>query len=103
MGKWIDRVLDAARGWPLLVLFLLTYGWMLHVAPENVGQAKVGLTIYGVSKIALCGYLGYWVDRLCFRTTDRPHLQDDDATVRWAWMRRALIVAASLLAGALIP
>ena len=97
MDKVLERVRDAARGWPLLLLFLATFGWVLHVAP-----AKVGLTVYGVSKIALCGYLGYWVDRLCFRADARPHARCD-ATVHWAWMRRALIVAASLLAGALIP
>ncbi|WP_368565517.1 putative holin [Pseudoxanthomonas sp. UTMC 1351] len=88
---------DLLRGWPLLLIFLTTFAVVLWLNP-----AKAGLAFWGVSKIALCGYLGYWADRLCFRPEDRPHALVGISRGA-AWKRRALIVAAAILAGGMIP
>jgi hypothetical protein len=102
--EWPDRAratlraaLDAGRASPLLLVFAATF---LAVAAMN--PAKAGLALWGVSKIALGGYVGYWADRLCFRPEDRPHRLVGIAQGT-AWKRRALIIAAAILAGGLIP
>lgn len=88
---------DLGRASPLLLLFAITFLVVCHLNP-----AKAGLALWGVSKIAMGGYLGYWADRLCFRPEDRPHRLQGIAQGT-AWKRRAVIVAAAILAGALIP
>ncbi len=93
----INKLRDLARAYPLLLLFLLTFAVVLMLNP-----AKAGLALWGVSKIALCAYLGYWADRLCFRPEDRPHVLDGISRGA-AWKRRSLIVAAAIIAGGLIP
>ena len=93
----LAKLRDLARAYPLLLLFAVTFLVVLLLNP-----AKAGLALWGVSKIALCAYLGYWVDRLCFRPEDRPHLLEGISRGA-AWKRRSLIVAAAILAGGLIP
>lgn len=88
---------DLARGGPLLLVFALTF-----LVVTSINPAKAGLALWGVSKIALCAYVGYWADRLCFRPEDRPHL-NVGISRRTAWKRRALIVAAAILAGGMLP
>ena len=85
----LAKLRDLARAYPLLLLFAVTFLVVLLLNP-----AKAGL--------ALWGYLGYWVDRLCFRPEDRPHLLEGISRGA-AWKRRSLIVAAAILAGGLIP
>jgi hypothetical protein len=92
-----DRLRDASRASPLLVIFLITFAIVALMAP-----VKVGLTLFGISKLALGAYVGYWADRLCFREENRPHRLQGIAQGT-AWKRRAIIVAASILAAALIP
>jgi hypothetical protein len=92
-----DRLRDATRASPLLVLFLVTFAIVALMAP-----VKVGLTLFGISKLALGAWLGYWVDRLCFREENRPHRLQGVAQGT-AWKRRAIIVAACILAAAFIP
>ena len=93
----LDKLRDTARAYPLLLIFLLTLAVVLMLNP-----AKAGLALWGVSKIAMCAYLGYWADRLVFRPEDRPHLLEGISRGT-AWKRRSLIVAAAILAGGLIP
>lgn len=92
-----DRLRDLSRAWPLLLLFLITFTVVVFLAPQ-----KAGLALWGVSKLALGAYLGYWADRMCFRDGDRPHLLEGISRGT-AWKRRSLIVAASILAAGLIP
>lgn len=92
-----DKLRDISRAWPLLLLFALTFAVVLWLNP-----AKAGLALWGISKVALCGYLGYWADRLVFRPEDRPHLLEGISRGT-AWKRRSLIVAAAILAGGMIP
>lgn len=88
---------DKFRAWPLAAMFLITFAVVLCLAPQ-----KAGLALFGISKIALGGYLGYWVDRLSFRDEDRPH-QLEGISKGTAWKRRAHIIAAAVIAAALIP
>jgi len=87
---------DKLRATPLLLLGAITFGVVLTMNP-----AKVGLLIWGASRIGLYAYLGYWVDRIIFPYA-RPHVLTGIAEGT-AWKRRALIVSAALLAGALLP
>lgn len=94
--KAVAAIKDALRGYPLLVFFLLTFTVTALMAP-----AKVGLTLYGLSKIAAGLFMGYWGDRTIFPYA-RPHkLQGIEAGT--SWKRRAIIVAACVVAAALIP
>ncbi|MGN6229168.1 MAG: putative holin [Dyella sp.] len=87
---------DKLRATPLLLLGAITFGVVLLMNP-----AKVGLLIWGASRIGLYAYLGYWVDRIIFPYA-RPHTLTGIAEGT-AWKRRALIVAAALIAGGLLP
>ncbi|MEF2154667.1 putative holin [Luteimonas sp. FXH3W] len=88
---------DLGRAWPLLLVFAITFAVVLTLNP-----AKAGLAIWGLSKLALGAYVGYWADRLTFRPEDRPHvLQGVERGT--AWKRRAWIVSASIVAVALLP
>lgn len=92
-----EKIRDAFRAFPLLILFLITFVAVLLIAPQ-----KAGLAIWGISKLALGGYVGYWTDRLAFRPEDRPHLLEG-VSKGTAWKRRAGIIAAALVATALLP
>lgn len=92
-----ERAQDLARCWPLLLVFAATFAIVLLLNP-----AKAGLAVWGVSKLAMSAYIGYWADRLCFRPEDRPHVLEG-VSKGTAWKRRAIIVAAAIVAGALIP
>jgi hypothetical protein len=86
-----------ARCSPLLVLFLVSFAAVLALNP-----AKAGLALWGLAKLGMGGYVGYWIDRSVFRAEDRPHRLDDSWRA-YAWQRRSWIVAASIVAAALIP
>lgn len=87
---------DKLRLWPLLVVFAIAFFIVLALNP-----AKLGLTIWGIAKLCLGLYIGYWGDRLAFPNA-RPHtLTGIEAGT--AWKRRALILAACVIAAALIP
>lgn len=90
------RLRDLARGSPLLVLGLIAFGIVFLLNP-----AKLGLMLWGCARLAVYAYIGYWVDRALFPYA-RPHTLDGIAEGT-AWKRRALIVSAAILAGALLP
>lgn len=90
------RVRDLLRGSPLLVLGLVAFGIVFLLNP-----AKLGLMLWGCARLAVYAYIGYWVDRVLFKYA-RPHTLDGIAEGT-AWKRRALIVSAAILAGALLP
>lgn len=78
--------------WLALSLFLLALiGWM---RPEQLGVVVVKL-----ANVTLFGYVGYWLDRSLFE--QRVHQYDAPLERASALLRRALIVAAAVLAGAL--
>lgn len=81
---------------PVILLFLVTFGVVVALNP-----AKVGLVLYALSKLALFAWIGRWVDSWVF-VDARPEDLSGPAQGT-AWKRRAWIVAASILAGALAP
>lgn len=89
-------VRDAFRASPLLVLFVITLAITAALNP-----AKVGLVVWGVAKLGMGGYAGYWIDRLIFPYA-RPH-QLSGIEAGTSWKRRALIVSAAVVAAALTP
>lgn len=92
-----DAIRDKLRASPLLIVFLITFILVALLAP-----AKVGLTLFGLSKLCLGGYVGYWIDRATFRAEARPHRLEGIAQGT-AWKRRSVIIAAAVIAAALIP
>lgn len=103
------RLLDALRLSPWLLGALLTtilVGWM---APH-----QLGVLLWSLSKLSLGAYLGYWIDRSVFfyaRPGDLHRLASvaienaRPAVTRMAYqnyraamLRRALIMAAAILA-----
>lgn len=91
-----ERLVQLLRGSPLLVLFVVAFVPVLFLAPQ-----KLGLLLWGLCKLGAFGYLGYWVDRWVFPYA-RPHALEGQAALA-AQARRALIVAAALIAGAILP
>lgn len=92
------RKSDLRRGSSMLLLFMAP---LLVIFIFN--PIKAGLALWGLCKLGLGGYVGYWIDRVCFRgDASRPHALQDDS-MRAAWLRRAIIVAASILAVAQLP
>lgn len=87
---------DKLRASPLLVVFLVAFAITAWMNP-----AKVGLTIWGIAKLGMGGYVGYWIDRLVFPYA-RPH-QLKGIEAGTSWKRRAIIVAAAVIAAALTP
>jgi hypothetical protein len=88
---WIK---DKLRASPLLIVFAIAFAIVFSINP-----AKAGLALWGVARVGLFAWLGYWVDRIIFGRL-RGLTGIDLGT---AWKRRALIVSACLVAGALIP
>ena len=81
--------------WLLAALVLL--GLIGLVAP-----AQLPVVVYKVALVALFAHLGYWVDRRLFPYA-RPHDEDGNPIEGWAKaeLRRAIVVAAVILAGAM--
>jgi hypothetical protein len=80
---------------------LLAFGLVASVIVFLLNPAKLGLMLWGCARLAVYAYIGYWIDRVLFKYA-RPHTLDGIAEGT-AWKRRALIVSAAILAGALLP
>lgn len=93
----IAKLQDKLRAWPLLVLFLVCLFVVWLLAP-----AKLGLVIWGLAKLGMAGYVGYHIDRQIFPYA-RPHTLQGSIEGGWAQLRRALIVAAAILAAGWLP
>lgn len=91
----IDQLSDKARNivWLLIAIGLTSIiGWQL---PDQwlIVAANVG-------KLTLYGYVGYWLDRTLF-VGSRVH-EVPSEYVHYAWSRRAMVVAGTMIAGALM-
>lgn len=119
--KTASKLLDYARAWPIGAL-----GAALLLFALLSDLARVDLLLWGVTKIAVLAYLGYWIDRLIFPYA-RPHeywwpctvedlravpvpLEPDKAlpimqavVTSAPQIRRAIIMAACILGALLIP
>lgn len=95
LQRCLQGVLALLTAQPLLLLFVVTFAVVAWLNP-----AKVGLALYGVSKLALFAYAGDRCDEWIFRK-----LRDTQQGVALGtiWKRKAWIISASILAGALVP
>lgn len=78
-------------GWALITAVLLLAVWAL--APQ---QAAV--TLYKVSLVTLAAVVGYWLDRSMFPYGRPDDLADDPDAFGAAMLRRAIVVAAAMVA-----
>lgn len=91
-----DWFADKVRGWPLLLIFALTFAIVWALAPQ-----KVGLLLWLLAKATCLCYLAYWVDRIAFPYA-RPHMLHGIAHGT-AQKRRASLLLAALIAAGVSP
>tara|TARA_A100000171_G_scaffold49124_1_gene57638 strand:- start:1261 stop:1590 length:330 start_codon:yes stop_codon:yes gene_type:complete len=90
---------DRLRAWPWLLAALICCVVVGFIAPH-----QLGVLVWSLSKLCLGAYLGYWIDRGIFfyaRPGDFSLTRDDRHTweiVCWCMIRRAIVIAASVLA-----
>lgn len=96
MYETIKSYLARWRIQPVLVVAVITFAVVAFLNP-----AKVGLALYGISKLTLFAFSGNWMDGRIFLTAQPEHLEG--VAQGTAWKRKGLIVAASIIAGALVP
>lgn len=72
---------------------------LLSLAIIWLSPFQLGVTLYKLSVVTLGGWLGYWLDRWIFPYA-RPH-GELNPVASWYMLRRAIIVAATILAVAL--
>ena len=87
---------EALRMWPWLGMALAGAIFVAVYKPQ-----MVGLLLWSLCKLCFGAALGYWIDRSVARGA-RPHELVGEAKDR-ALLRRAVIVAAAILAMALGP
>lgn len=93
--SFLSKLYAKLTAQPVLWLFLITF---LVVAFLN--PMKIGLLFWGICKLACFGFAGAWVFDRLFRkySPDEPGIIEGTL-----WKLKALIVAASIVAGALLP
>jgi hypothetical protein len=91
-----QAVTGRLRAEPILVLFAITFAIVSILQP-----VKIGLTLWGVSKLALFAWLGDWIDRARFPEAQPSQL--DGIAQGTAWKRKAAIMCVSMACGALMP
>lgn len=90
------RVFEKLTAQPVLLVAIITFAVVLFLNPM-----KLGLMLYGIAKLTAFAFAGDWVDSRIFK---RAQPQDLDGIAQGtAWKRKGLIVAASIVAGALVP
>ena len=118
-----SRILDFFRAWPLALIAVLLIALVLVT-----DMARLDLLIWGVCKVAVLAYAGYWIDRWIFPYA-RPHdwwwdsppddpdehteapltdreleaLHGQPVITPVPQIRRAIIMAACILVAVLIP
>lgn len=90
-----QRIRDKLTAQPVLWLFLITF-----IVVGFLNPAKIGLLFWGICKLACFGFAGAWVFDRLFRKYDPGEPGIIEGTL---WKLKALIVAASIVAGALLP
>lgn len=81
--------------WALVALALLLILWI--TAP-----AQIPVVAYKVQLVTFFAFLGYWIDRRLFPYARPDRIEcHEEYTVSFAMCRRAIIVAAVVVAGAL--
>lgn len=94
----LSRAAARLQRHPVLWLFLVTF-----VVTAWLNPLKVGLLLWGVSKLTAFAFLGHWLDRRFFADGQPEDLQGNGLAQGAAWKRKGGIVAAAIIAGALVP
>lgn len=94
-SSFLSRLREKLGSQPVLWLFAVTFAVVAFLNP-----LKIGLLIWGVCKLACFGFAGAWMFDRLFR---RFHPDDPGIVEGVLWKLKALIVAASIVAGALLP
>lgn len=85
---------DKLRSGALLIVGLVLLGFVILMNP-----AKWGLMLWGLAKVSMGGYCGYWISRVV--TRDRLHAAvtvEDRASIR---LSRSIFTAAGVIGMAL--
>lgn len=95
MDTFFSRLFKKLTAQPVLWLFAITLAVVAVLNPM-----KIGLLFWGLCKLACFGFAGAWIfDRLF-----RKYIPGEAGVVEGTlWKLKALIVAASIVAGALLP
>lgn len=80
---------------------VLLLAWSAFAVVAVLNSAKVGVLIWAVCKLAVFAHAGNWVDCRIF-PADQPD-QLDGIEQGTAWKRKAWLICAAILAGALAP
>lgn len=81
---------------PVIGLFLITF-----VVVAFLNPAKIGLLLWGISKLAAFTYFGDWADTRIFHDAQPEQLSGIEQGT--AWKRKGWIVAAAIIAGSQLP
>lgn len=78
-----------------------TLAWITFAVVLLLNPAKAGVLLWGICKLAAFAHAGNWVDCRIF-PGDQPETLDgvEQGT---AWKRKAWLICAAILAGALAP
>lgn len=90
------RLRERLTAQPVLLLFLGTFLVVAYLNP-----AKIGLLLWGISKLAAFAFAGNWIDERLFKKSQPDNLSGIEEGT--AWKRKSLIVAAAIVASALVP
>lgn len=69
----------------------------MAVVVAFVAPHQLYVLTWSLAKLGLAAFLGYWMDRTLF-PHGRPAEQTDNNLRQAAWLRRAIIIAASVVA-----
>lgn len=92
----IASLYQRATAKPVIALAWVTFAIVAVLSP-----AKIGVLIYGVCKLAVFAHAGNWMDCRIFHGAQPEQLTGVEQGT--AWKRKALLVAAAIIAGALAP
>lgn len=92
----LSKIYDKLTAQPVLWLFAITF-----IAVAFLNPMKIGLLLWGISKLAVFAFAGDWVDSRIF-PDDQPDNLEGIAQGT-AWKRKSLLIAAAIVAGALLP
>lgn len=94
--SFLDRLHHWLTAQPVVWLFLVTFACVVYLNP-----AKIGLLLWGITKLAAFAYAGDWIDSRVFPSAAPEALTGPAQGT--AWKRKGMIVAAAIVAGAMLP
>jgi len=80
---------------------VVALAWITFAVVAYINVAKVGVLLWGICKLAAFAHAGNWVD--CRRFSDDQPENLAGVEQGTAWKRKAWIICAAIIAGALAP